>query len=50
MLNAWLCICVSRAITIDKEFRVLPLPLPFSNEHCWKNSFQHDRAVVKILF
>lgn len=24
MLNAWPCICVSRATAIDKEFRVLP--------------------------
>lgn len=45
MLNAWPCICVSKAIAIDKEFRVLP-----SNGNCWEGSFQHDRAVVKILF
>lgn len=30
---------------MGKECRVLP-----SNAHCWENSFQHDRAVVKILF
>lgn len=45
MLNAWPCVCASRATVIDKEFRVLP-----SNGHRWENSFQHDRAVVKTLF
>lgn len=45
MLNAWPCICVSRATVFDKEFRVLPRVT-----HCWWNSLQHDRAVVKILF
>ena len=30
---------------MDKELRVLP-----GTGHCWENSFQHDRALVKILF
>lgn len=46
MLNAWPCVCASRATVIDKEFRVLPS----NGGHCWENSFQHDRAVVKTLF